>query len=730
MDRTHNGVHVDTLVVFLSADALPADSFSALIDEEVERDLVPDELVLVVRDTARRAATAAIRAGAELEPVRARLGACATVTVVGFGATGAETGRDVAHGKAAASSMTLGEVGRRCATAVFKKHGGFVEANANYHFKNPSGKHTDRFMRLSNLLVHQAEISLIAMTTLRHVPADAAEAHVDTPAMFSIVAALNDHIRSLDAKRPTLACESFRSYGGLARHDFRGASRGVVLISASSSGGMAAQITKRDVDPDRIAHVLYLGPPGHRLKVAIDLSRDPKANPDGVADARETYSALGCALCDAGSIAVQLQGDQFDLGGPEFEPLTINKTDAPERLAATMQRLAGSSALAISLTQGSDRRQYLVHAPALLSATEFTRNLDYFARRHVPAPVRECIVLDPGSRPFAAAVCTAAGASPAMIPRDGLDALGKDDVDAHGKALDGAPILIAAAVIESGRALLDVSRDLRKSRPASPQVYLVGLAKTGSAERLKALERTLVQTHGASPHEFAAVESLILPPGAAANAWSAELAFLDRAVASGATLSHDLGRRRLNLRRSSLPLVDTLFVACGDTALRLQPGFVFWPAALSQEGSFSQADVFYTISSVLQKLRTTPSKAGARALRANWFQQTLLDPANLGRFNDGVIQACLLRAARPMEIDYSSDAGTQLDAERIIGKIVAGAHRPRGDAAAEVLIALGSRRLRLAPKPLAEVLTPLPTQPPLVVELIELCRSQLLPATD
>ena len=115
-----------------------------------------------------------------------------------------------------------------------------------------------------------------------------------------------------------------------------------------------------------------------------------------------------------------------------------------------------------------------------------------------------------------------------------------------------------------------------------------------------------------------------------------------------------------------------------------------------------------------------------RALRANWFQQTRLDPANLGRFNDGVIQASLLRAARPTEIDYSANDTAGTEAGRVVRRIVGASSRPRGEAAGEILVALGSRRLRLRPEELEQVLHPEGDHPPLVADLLVACRAVLL----
>jgi len=727
LERQTQTETIDTFVVYLATDELPADTFAALIDEEVERNLVPDEVVIVVRETSRAETVTAIRDHRELRRVRHRLAPHATVTVIGFDRKGVEVDREIATGTGVKSAITLTEIGRRSATAIFLDHGGFVEANASYHFRNPSGRHTDRFMRLSNLLVCHAEISIIAMTLLPLIPDDAVQAHVDTPAMFTLVSAVNEHLWKLQPGRQPLRCDSFRSYLGVKTYDFSGSDTSVVLISATSSGSLGSIVEKREVDRSRIAHVLYLGAASPRFPSAVDLSFDKKLNPLGIAEARETYLEPNCALCDTGSIAVDLRGDQFDISGPEFEPLTLKKTDAPDRLASTMDRLAGSGAFGVSVASGATGRQHLVNADRLSFAPEFVKRLEYFAKTHVPSSARECIMLDEDSEKFARDLCARAGVTPEFVARSGIDGLNRTDTQASIQ-LNGSPIVIAAAVIESGRALLDISRDLRKVRPNSPQIYIVGLVKSVSASRRQELERTLVQTQEPSPHRFAAIEELVLPSAGAPNAWQAELMFLDDVVSGGADLSETLAARRDLLRRTSAPLMDDLFVANGAAPLVLQPGFVFWPPELPERitAKPTQADVFYTISAVLQKLRTTAPKPGARALRANWFQQTLLDPSNLGRFNDGVIQASLLRAARPTEIDFSGEVGSRLDAARIIGRIIAGAHRPRGEAASEALIALGSKRLRLPPAKLIDILAETSTHPPLVAELAALCRRRLL----
>ncbi|MHB8283511.1 MAG: hypothetical protein ACYDD1_02435, partial [Caulobacteraceae bacterium] len=414
-ERQVDGGSVDVLMIFLADDRLPTDGLSALVDEAVEADLAPDEMVLVVRENGRGAAIEVIGRSPELAGMRERLGPHATVTVVGFGADGSETGRAKAYGDGQISKAPLAELGRRAVTEIFQRRGGFVDSNANYHFRNPSGRHTERFMRLSNLLVQSAEISLIAMTALPLLPVETIEVHVDTPAMFSVVAAMSEHIQSLRPGTRPLRQESFRSYRDVDTHDFLIGGPSAVLISASSSGSLAARIAGRGVAPESIGHLLYLGNNPDKVRFAVNLSADAKANPGGVTDKRETYEEGRCALCDDGSIAVPLVGDQFDMGGPELEPLTVNKTDAPSGLGGTMERLALSNALTISTQTGSARRQYFVDAARLTTWPAFVERLGYFARRHVPSTVLECVMLDEGSEPFARALLAAARMDPNLL---------------------------------------------------------------------------------------------------------------------------------------------------------------------------------------------------------------------------------------------------------------------------------------------------------------------------
>ena len=687
------------------------------LEKEVDARLVPDELVILCRESVAGEIVRSFSAPGPFRRLQERLLKRTPVTLISFGGNGDEFRRMPLDDGGQVSDVALTDLLRRGATAIFRDHKGFVESTSAYHFRNPSGRHTGRFIRLSNILVRQSEITFIALCTLRHIPETATVVYVDTPSLFALVAAINDLRASEDALPPMLV-DSFRSYDGVDTYAHFRTGGAVALVSASSSGRLAKRLVQRGFDSRRIVHVLFLGEKPEGLIAAVDLAHDRQNNPGGFTRTVEADGGVPCSMCTNGSIAIPIQGDQFDIAGPQPEPLVIKRTKEHATLSATMARHAGTATFQINA--GRPTRQFAIDASKVAASESAEKRLRYLAAASVPAKLGHCIVANAESAPFAKRVLDAAGSAAPIVTREEFETA-RAAVE-HGFS---DPILVVSAVVGSGRQLLDLSRMLR-SCPEAPLLYFAGLVATESVERTETLTRNLALTHNAAEHPLIFVDQINLPGMAAPNAWDRELAVLDETANRGVPISAELDQRRERLRQTSTALEQELFLtnAPGDP-LRIQRGFAFWPEALPDEPN-TQADVFFTIAAILQGLRTGEGRNDKQTLRTEWFYRTLLSPENFGRFNDAVIQASLLRAARPSELDYTDNARTSAEAARVIRRILESATAPRGEAAAEFLIALATGRLRLAKDDLAAVLNNLPSQTQLVDELSALCRTRLL----
>lgn len=648
--------------------------------------------MLVVRDPSFTVTADALRTGSTHEATIARLRGRATVTLVGYDHRGAECNRAHITGPAVPRAVRFEDFRRRAVSSIFSVRHGFVESTATYHFENPSGRHTERFIRLSNILVRGAEIAFVGFCTLPHVPDNATIAYLDTPSLYAVVAAINEQRSTFDGVKPILA-DNFSSYAGLTGYRFERLREAFVLISASSSGSLAADlIAHPGFASDRITHLLFLGQDKSGSRIVCDLQHHVRDNPEGVPKPLAVKETASCPMCDRGSFAIKLQGDQFEFAGPQQDPLLIAKSDAPVGLTSLASRTAGREIFAVGLGRSTGRqpRQFDVSPDALLKNPEFEKRFIYALQRSLPASVGHVVAIDEASRELASFAARYASRPVNILGREQLDTIPRTTTSA---------VVIVAAVIESGRTLLDISRDLRSIVPDAPLLYLVGFSKTTGETRREALSRNLIQTVNPYPYEFIEIERMVLPASSDQNAWTEELRLLIAPEVTElipASLRKDIQARIDRLRRSSESLVDDLFIGNNPGQdLKLQPGFVFWPPSTTTS-AHSQADVFFTVSSVLQQLRANAQKSSkGAAIKSNWFQQTILAPGNFGRYNDDLIQASILRAAYPFEMNYADAGPDSRELGRLVKRIVEAARTARGGAAAEFLLAMATGRLSL-----------------------------------
>ena len=100
-----------------------------------------------------------------------------------------------------------------------------------------------------------------------------------------------------------------------------------------------------------------------------------------------------------------------------------------------------------------------------------------------------------------------------------------------------------------------------------------------------------------------------------------------------------------------------------------------------------------TIAAVLQTARehADPEKC----LRPTNYQSVIISPENFLRFNDDILQACILRASLPSELDYSSDHHLSELMKEFLYKVFTRHQHPFGYAALEFAGALAVGKLKL-----------------------------------
>lgn len=574
--------------------------------------------------------------------------------------------------------------------ALFKKHNGLIVSNTAYHFVKPSGAHCDKFIRASNLLVSSGEVAFLAISLLPYFNPELKRIYVDTSSIAFLVSIAIRLYSDFTFGPP--AIESFESYAALNHpYDFVEDSSSLILISATTSGSLAADIFKtRNFLSSQVVTLFHINLPPEQIGI-FDVSG---AIENGLVSTKSSQ----CEFCKRGSKPIRIAGDQFLPENPKHELLVIRKPDFSDKRENFFRQFSALRVLQwnrIGSTGDGAKEHFYIDVEAVIASkpVTFAKDLDKAAKRYISRDLKTVITLDDaGSQALCDAIKPYIGSEPENPTFIAASRLSQTDLT------DAGSVMVIAGAITSGRSLLAVARKLRCIHLSSTIVYFVGFSKLPSREAKIQLEKDLSQ----GGHELVILNICSVPriKEYSKTAWDWEREMLtpfgedDPLGDTNTSLAGSLEARRKDVIADSLDS-DELFLrnAQGDP-LKLRRTFAFWSdlgfddARLSQT---TQADVYWTIQCVVHDLRTKSENGGL----ATAYHTTLISPANFDRYNDGVIQASLLRAAHPVELDYRVDPVFSRQMTDVCMSVIRNWDNEQGEAALEFLMALWSGRLQL-----------------------------------
>jgi hypothetical protein len=647
---------------------------------------------------------------------------------------------------------------------IFRERNGMLRTGPGFHYVNPSGRHTKGFIRTGNVLLHSAEVAFIAMGILKWWPPGLRRIFVDTASISSVAYALISlrEIFEPNLRPPTI--DSFSSYGGVHEFDFI-ADRALCLISATTSGGLEGEILQSGyLAAERIVTLFYCGPPprsGAHVLCDLTAREGLPGEPEPISHDR----AEECEMCRRGSATIRISGDQFLPADPDVSDLVLSAAHAPQWLTEFLRAVAGQKILRCHGGSPGDsgrvREIYIQLQDALRRPNAgFASTLERQLKTTVPASLAKIIYVDhPSSQALADAVAEHfAEVSGRELPSDFV--LSAKQVLSREVSLKDVrgPVIVIAGAMSTGRTLLGISQFLRNVVEVDSIVYLVGVSRAASRSEWERVHSNL--TYGPRPgaHPFVSIASAFLAGehGVERSPWESEGRFLGEVrkllerrsegngeVDTSAIEAIDARRELLNAAAASggEGLIDDLFlprVHRGELSfedphrLEMRPGFTYWRGLPENVyASASQADVYVTIVAILHRLRST--EADEAALFQHEHNRTVLSPANFARFNDGVIQSALLRAARPRELDYAHDATLSAQMRDMVRRFIEHMGEDEGEAAPEFLLAVARGQLNLTRddrKNISDYIAEIPDLPPLMQALHGWLKTQCTAESD
>ena len=294
--------------------------------------------------------------------------------------------------------------------------------------------------------------------------------------------------------------------------------------------------------------------------------------------------------------------------------------------------------------------------------------------------------------------------APRVYSRKGLAAQPTDLQSFLESMPTGSLVVGVSSVVSTGRALLELSRSFRVVPDGVKTGYLAAIGHPPSLSAWQILLNSL-RWPGLDSNSYLEYGWLLERDPMeirAETAWTAERRLAAELVSSTPSGSlESLAAQSRGREIEANPIgARRLFVApsysgVSDAELRpINRRFIVWDFDHAQrerrdssDHEASQVEVFISMSHMLHRSRfaAIQTKTGRLSSRLPYF---VLDPANFDRYNDPQIQASILRAAHPGELDYRLDEDGSRAMTEIVLHSLANLDGEAGATAAEFVIAL------------------------------------------
>jgi hypothetical protein len=624
----------------------------------------------------------------------------------------------------------LDSIKRNGLQQLFQKRGGLVVSVDTHHYVFPSGKHCDRFLRTGNILIHSSEIYFIAFCLLKKFDENIhTDIYCDTSSINTIAFALIELKNRFLQNKLQVNVSSFNSYSGLYHNDYNYKPKDLLLISASTSGNIIGYITKNHplINEENIVVLYFLSNDSEQnsisLRLLCNLTFEKKTNPSGVLPYL-TYSQKDCKHCETGSHAVEVSGDVFLLEKPSINSRMLKIDDPEKHLSSfveefrTQKNEHGTTSATILKCNYSDKNAsaqnheiYIDYNKILEGFADgffikYKSKLDDYITQYVPANTEYMIHVDEDSSKALATYII--NDISKKYKEDSIPKLiSIDDLDTLTNGLKTA--VIVCSCVSYGKKLLYVARALRNLNQIR-LVYFIGLTRLKSKESLSFLKSNLVQGKYASETStFVSIENVFSHRDISKTAWDKELeniskllSFSDQQQFQNFELTLKYLKERQDKINSSnntsiRGLSDDLFfdshlIVEDSHRLTIRKNFAFFDFE-KYHGVVSQSDIYFTISNIINSKRN--SKDNKRSLEQSPFVRNLISPLNFNRFNDGIIQASILRLAYHTELSYIVDEELSFEMFSILETMIKYSTNHQAEALTEFLYAIAFGKLTL-----------------------------------
>ena len=605
---------------------------------------------------------------------------------------------------------------------LFHSGSGLMQAPAEYHYVKPSQKHSEKFLRVANVLELDGSMNIIAFWLLPYIwKKDIENIIVDTSGIAAIGLTLTcEALFYGGSKRPSIVT-SHRSYGGLDHLIIRNPEKTLLLISATTSGDLREELIAKGASASNLHTIFFLGEGIDKAgNVLCDLTKRGNDDTLGVVPFK-SHIKNNCPYCARKSYSIHLVGDQFSPEPAKIIEIEINKTDLSLEQHKVIERLAGIDVFKVHKTVGARVQEFYFEVSVLFkkpksnaanrkllldALKEVEKRWNGMVARGAPVSLNRVVYAE---YPYSQELAKLAKKQISNYPIHPSFVITDSRKLKSTAPTSKAAALVVVSCLDDSQNLMGINRDLRSAQPHGNTTYISPIFRGASKKERDRIRANLTYgENGINTFGLYHIYAIDLPEETENQSWQQEIRLLNDVLT---WIDNNERQRpaefmnRLNFLRAAPKsgMSNNLFWPDQfGNELKIRPDFTL----LDTQGGkreLSQADIYVVVSAVFHSLRQGVN--GKPKLEYKTYSRSVVSPDNFQRLNDGVIQASLLRSARDYELAYgSSDISISKRMRNLLLSYVDKAADAEGEALMEFLLAIASKRLTLHHDHTAEVL--------------------------
>lgn len=716
-------------VVYPSHEASDDHLASSLekIVEQYNRRLVPSRLLFVCPSGVEQVIREWFASKVDL--VEDRLVTVSNITVAPYDFKGRLISDDLFHVRPKSSEWNISDeflvdVALEGVSELFNKLQIILQAPHGYVFRKPSSREKDIFVRAGNMLREPGCLPIFNHLLLRKLPTNCEVVYIDSFTILSFamsVQSVVSHFRQSAPCLPTITIEDIHSYEIEDSFRIPNEENYLVLISASTSGGLSRKLVdKHQADRNRIIHLLGVGPPQANFKDSCIYFKSRETNPNEVGARNHAYSTI------------EIGTEEFLVAQGKPRPVRITIDHVNENGASELSNPFYQTALKFgepnSFGPGSYSPFSICNEPNALTSSPVKEWVRDRLIHDLPASVGTLVYADDQmSKQVVEWIKDLLGSS---VVVKSLEQVEKE-------APASAPDLGAYVVVsyqDPGLERLTRASIALRNLGEVHRHYVVCYAFPPSGAEYKRSKKDLRRSRPSREYGWSGF--LVLPIGEANlhdSLASQRKPYKAEALQSRAHLLGDqLAQALLDwVKPGQIPCNGLFLPSTQGSPLELRHGSIFFPNGTVKD-IISHVAVYAMVSAAFQLARE-PQQLGSSNgtpefnFDDNPFVRSVLDPRMFTRFSDGILQASMLRATHPSELDYSASHELSRRFALICTSALVNHENPVGEAAIEFVYALATEKVSLRPKDKGRVLKEVESRPVLnaVFELFRMTAPEL-----